>query len=780
MKLKNKIITSNAIILVCFVAMLTYSVFDVIDKSTSEYFSSIKKNISNDNQKMLMSFVNAQSVSLEKEIEVIFEDFCYISGNFIHGLVNSSKTKEFLHEEISHVNKNLKPFIKSISFIDTKNNVESQFVNGGVIEVDNILELTELASYRGFYIGKLVEPGLIIDSVTKLSVYVRLEHWSQYLLKFDINIDYFDDVLIFKTMLDELNYYYLLTDGKGNLMTSNLTKFDDLTTYLNECTFKKENCANYSLNNGSGNLTIDVNGELYSMTFLENSETNWCLILVTPESMINSDFFETKGLIVSATILLVKTFSVEVLMLLLLFVIINSLAVSNMLRPISLLMNQALSLKQRDFEQATRLVNSKGDEIEQLSKAYCEAGKQIQILVEDLEIEVEKRTKLYELAMKEAKDANRHKAILLSNVSHEVRTPLNAIIGYTQMLSNVNSKDVDRHHLNGISTASYMILDIVNDLLDFERIHASNYKLHPKSIMFNKLISDLKTTFFPLAQDKKLTLKVDTSKIENLAVLYVDPLRFKQALGNIISNAVKFTCEGSVTLSAYVDVFQGKSRLVFSVKDTGVGIPDTKIDSIFDGFEQVNQRDQQQGFGLGLAITRTIFSLMGGEVIVSSRVGKGSEFKVLLPRDILYFESESANACLYSQATSETSFNYQGKTALIVDDVEFNREVLLYHLNNKGFKCLLTKDGVEALKVASQHQFDVVLTDISMPNMDGLNLAHKLKEKYCDLPVIAVTARATVQEESHMSHIFDYYLTKPINIDDLSNALRFALFKEGG
>lgn len=764
----------NAIILVLFVSLLTYSAFKIVKVTTDNQFNDIKDSITGSNKKMLLAFVKAQSVSLDKEVELIMMEAHHISDGFSRDYFN---TKELRNKQIISINKNLKPFIEHVSFIDIKNNLETKVVGDDVTEVDNALDLSKLIYYKGLYIGKEVESGAISGHVTEFSIYVPLEHWSHSLLKLDLNLNYFENSLAFKSMFDDLKYRYFLVDDQGKLIASNLKQnIDELMAYLSEHSLKEKSSVDYIMGNDSGSFTVVSDNKIYSITFLLNKETGWRLILVTPESVINSSFFTTKELILSADISLIRTFSIESMVLLLLFLLINYLTINKLLSPISKLIVQASSLKHRDFDKATSVVDSNGDEIEELSQVYCEAGNQIKVLIEGLETEVEERTKLYELAMKEAKEANSHKSILLSNVSHEVRTPLNAIIGYTQMLSNINSQDIDRHHLDGISTASHMILDIVNDLLDLERIHASNYTLHPKPIALNKLTNELKTTFLPLAQSKKLAFNVDTSAIEDSADLYVDPLRFKQAMSNIVSNAIKFTSKGMVALSTYVDIDQGQHCLVFSVKDTGVGIPEDKIDSIFKDFVQVNQGDQLQGFGLGLAITRTIVNLMDGKIVVNSVAGEGTEFKVLLPIDILNFESEPTNTRPVNHVVSETGVNYTGMTALIVDDVEFNREVLQYHLINLGFECHLAQDGIEALDAASQHRIDVVLTDISMPNMDGVELANKLKASQYDLPIIAVTARATVQEESRLRHHFDAYLTKPIDINDLSHSLRCALF----
>nr|WP_275665395.1 ATP-binding protein [Vibrio sp. Isolate22] len=416
-----------------------------------------------------------------------------------------------------------------------------------------------------------------------------------------------------------------------------------------------------------------------------------------------------------------------------------------MLVPISKLIVQAQYLKQRDFNKVTHTVhsNGNGDEIELLSKAYSEAGVQIQNLIEGLEYEVEERTKQYEIAAQEASEANKQKSVLLSNVSHEVRTPLNAIIGYTHMLTHSKKFDDHRHQLNGISSASNTILGIVNDLLDFERVKAASYSLNPKCLSVMSLMREIENTFLPLSESKQLSLDI-ICNVDASTTLMIDELRIKQAISNIVSNALKFTNKGGVA----IEVSSDDKAFNISVSDTGVGIPQDKLDAVFNGFEQVNQEDQQFGFGLGLAITKTIVELMKGSLRVESVLGTGSTFVISLPAQEIMDVLECSNGVAEQAYNIRERLDCTSKKALIVDDVEFNREILEFHLNALGCECMTANDGLEALALASEHEFDVVLTDISMPVMNGIELASELEKRKPWLPIIAVTARATIQEES--------------------------------
>ncbi|MFV8458806.1 ATP-binding protein, partial [Vibrio owensii] len=469
------------------------------------------------------------------------------------------------------------------------------------------------------------------------------------------------------------------------------------------------------------------------------------------------------------------------LVLFIVFVALSYVTVIKTFRPINELIKQANFLKEQDFNSAMSVVYNNGDEIEVLSRAYSEAGKTIQLFVEGLEREVKLRTEQYEKAAQEALDATEKKSTLLSNVSHEIRTPLNAIIGYVHMLKKDRCGDGCKHELDGIASASKTILDIVNDLLDFERLDSVNYTLRPKYVSISKLTKDIERTFVPLATQKKLVFNVVTTSIGGSDRLFVDELRFQQAISNIVSNAIKFTDNGEINVSIGIDVFQGNRMIVFAVRDTGRGIRQEDLGSIFNSFEQANQADKQFGFGLGLAITKAIVNMMDGTLLVESDLTKGSTFKIGLPFNLLTCDDQETSlqeiggGLTSSSSVSQDESNFQGIKALVVDDVEFNREILQYHLKEQGIECITAVDGIDALQKLKYHSFDVILTDVSMPRMDGVELVQESKALFPAIPVIAVTARATVQEEDKMSHHFDNYITKPINVVELMTALSLTL-----
>ncbi|MDN3628138.1 ATP-binding protein [Vibrio lentus] len=767
MSFKNKIIFVNATILVLFVALLTYFASEIVQGSSQNQFEKIKESITGNNKKLLFAFVKAQSAGLDKEVELITAEVEHVAVDFAHDFGNDSQNEALRNKQLAHINTKLKPFIKEMRFIDTNRNQEVSIIENGIVIRSVFVDLSQMYQYKGLYIDKEVEGGI----VSNFSIYIKPKDRNESLLRFDIDLEYFSRSLMFENMIDDFQYRYFLVDDSGKLVATNLKQSTELLMSTN--VFDQEvrkSAVNYIMSHDMGGFAITSLSGIYNVTFVKNNLTKWKVILVTPEHVIRSSYVTTKELVLSGDNSLLESLLFSYIILLGLFLVINSISVNKMLMPVSKLIAQAQYLKQRDFNKATHVVRSNGDEIEQLSKAYSEAGGQIKNLIEGLEYEVEERTKQYELAAREASEANKQKSVLLSNVSHEVRTPLNAIIGYTHMLADSKHVEAHSHQLNGISSASNTILGIVNDLLDFERVKAASYSLNPKCLSVMSLLREIENTFVPISESKQLSLDI-ISNVDASTTLLIDELRIKQAISNLVSNALKFTNKGGVTIEVSTD---GKAFNI-SVTDTGCGIPTDKLDTVFNGFEQVNREDQQFGFGLGLAITKTIVELMNGTLRVESKLGVSSTFVIALPALEVMNVFECSNVVVEQIHNVGQGLDYINKKALIVDDVEFNREILEFHLNALGFECMTANDGLDGVALASEHDFDVVLTDISMPVMDGIELASELEKRKPSLPIIAVTARATMQEESRMNQYFSCYLTKPLNPCDLKLKLQFAL-----
>lgn len=780
MSFRNKILLVNATLFLVFVGLLIYFSIQFVKNSYVNQLDSIKSGIIGQNTKLVEAFVKSQDALLEEKSDFILEEVKYLSLTFQSSCVNGRyPTLEFIGENLNCVNDVATNYIESISFIDSKKNIEISLKDDGTTTIAPFVSIyTKLWSSKDSFKAKVVSD----DSVSEFYIIQPLEGYSDMALKFKLNLGIFAKSLSFEG-LDSFQYRFLLVDENGNFIASNWSMsfqyFHHSYIFFDD---RKIALKNYIISDDANSFTVTgANKENFKVIHRKNKSMGWRIVLIIPESYLHSSFVSTRNLLLSSDNLLMEKITLSSLVLFILFLALIYITVVGTFRPINALIEQANYLRDQNFSKAMDVVYHNGDEIEVLSQAYSEAGERIKVLVEGLEKEVKVRTDQYEKAAQEALDATKKKSTLLSNVSHEIRTPLNAIIGYSHMLIKNKNSEVYQYELDGIKNASNTILDIVNDLLDFERLDSVNYTLHPKNISINKMIRDLEKAFLPLASQKGIKLSVYKKGLANGCQLFIDELRFQQALSNIISNAIKFTdTGGQIEVVVSKQVVDDLRVLVFSIHDTGRGIREEDLSTIFKSFEQSNQEDKQFGFGLGLAITKAIITLMEGDVTVESELGKGSVFKILLPINLLthssmLFEFDEKKDDVSDRVTEVLS--YEGMKALVVDDVEFNREILQYHLNEQGVECVTANDGIEALEKVKNECFDVILTDVSMPNMDGVELAQRSRKLAPAVPIIAVTARATVQEEERMRHHFDSYITKPVNELELKKALSLTLVK---
>lgn len=760
-----------------FVGLSVYGSIQFVKGSYNNQLESIKSGIIGQNTKLVETFVQSQDALLEEKADFILEEVKYLSLAFEASCVKGYPLLELIGENLKCVNQIATDYIKSIAFIDSAKNIEITLERDGTTSIEQYIPShSQLWSSNEVYKQKLVYD----DRVNRFYILQPMQGYPEVLLKFELDLDIFAKSLSFEG-LDSAQYRFLLIDEEGHFIASNWA--DSFHYFLNSNILiggVNLPLRDYIFSEDAQSFTVtSPKKENFNIIHRKNKAMGWRMLLITPESHLHSSFVSTRDLLLTSDNRLVERIMFSSVVLFILFLALIYITVVKTFRPVNDLIQQANFLKNRDFTNAMNVVYHNGDEIEVLSHAYSEAGRTIKKLVEGLEGEVQMRTDQYEKAAKEALDATKKKSTLLSNVSHEIRTPLNAIIGYLHMLKKDRCGDECDHELEGIKMASHTILDIVNDLLDFERLDSVNYTLHPKHVPINKIVRDVEKTFLPLAMQKKVQLNVVKAGITSSQQLYVDELRFQQALSNIISNAIKFTEVGEIEVTILTENIQGQTMVVFSVRDTGRGIRKEDIDAIFNSYEQANQEDKQFGFGLGLAITKAIINLMDGLLVVESELGVGSVFKICLPIGTL-----THNVLLDDQDDSDNESvsgpvndSFVGIKALVVDDVEFNREILQYHLNQQGVECRTAIDGVDALERLEQETFDVILTDVSMPNMGGIELAQRSKTLVPNVPVIAVTARATVQEEGEMRKHFDNYITKPIDETELITALSITLHK---
>ena len=370
-------------------------------------------------------------------------------------------------------------------------------------------------------------------------------------------------------------------------------------------------------------------------------------------------------------------------------------------------------------------------------------------------------------AARDAEAASTAKSVFLATMSHEIRTPLNGVLGMAQVMGGGDLPPLQRERLDIIRQSGEALLAILNDILDLSKIEAGKLELESAPFDLASLVRGAQSAFTAIANRKGLSFALEVSGAEGVYV--GDAARIRQILYNLVSNALKFTEEGEVRVTAT----RTASGLRLAVRDTGVGIAPAAIEQLFDPFVQADASTTRRfgGTGLGLAICRDLARLMGGSITVESREGKGSVFTVDLPLGLV----EDGAGPLRPQgvagvAPPPVDLDLQ---VLAAEDNPTNQLVLRSLLHHAGLSPTLVTDGVQALAAAKAQRFDVILMDVQMPNMNGLEAARQIRRFERDsgrpaTPIIALTANAlTHQIQSYLEAGMDAVVTKPIEIANL-------------
>ncbi len=400
-------------------------------------------------------------------------------------------------------------------------------------------------------------------------------------------------------------------------------------------------------------------------------------------------------------------------------------------------------------------------------------GKMQYILTADIDItELTRQKKELQIAMEQAQAADRAKSYFLATVSHELRTPLNAVIGFSELLQHGGvAPDTQDEYLRSINFAGTALLNLVNDVLDLSKLEADQMTIAPTRNDLADLIRQVASVFKLKALEKNLDLHVDVSGIRHL--LYVDNLRLRQILLNLLGNAVKFTSEGFVRVRGTFEPEPGTGHgtLCIEVSDSGIGISPESRKNIFDPFIQDNVtrgKRVYEGSGLGLSITKRLLEKMGGEISLESEPGKGSTFLVRI--DKIAFE---APALTEDAPLPVPTLRRERKKVLLVDDVPINLKVLAAMLRRLEIESVTAASGEEALELLRQDAgFDAILTDMWMPEMSGYDLAVQIRKQaqFDEIPIAAVTADTQIPAEEKA--LFAYILHKPITIDSLEDLFK--------
>jgi signal transduction histidine kinase/ActR/RegA family two-component response regulator len=415
------------------------------------------------------------------------------------------------------------------------------------------------------------------------------------------------------------------------------------------------------------------------------------------------------------------------------------------------------------------------------AKEQAEKGK---IELEQLNRQLEAAVSQANMMTQKAVAADLAKSEFLAGISHQIRTPLNAVIGFSQVLAEQDLTDEQRHYADLIRESSENLLQLINDVLDFSRLEVGKLNIQISECSLGCLLAITESLMRPAAMEKGLKFEILQCG-ELPAQIRTDFVRLRQCLINLISNSIKFTETGYVYVNVSVQQLNEIPYICFDVEDTGIGIPPDKQQLIFERFVQADETIGRRfgGTGLGLAITKRLANLLGGDVSISSQPGKGSVFTLRIPAgldiksqpplDRYNFVNELNRG---SDLSEQVKFSGQ---VLVAEDSRVNRMLIRLLLERLGLWVTTAEDGKEALNKALNQPYDLIFMDIQMPNMDGYQVVETLRRKAVTIPIVALTAHTTDHDrEKCIAAGCNDCLSKPINRKELTELLSKYLASE--
>ncbi len=419
------------------------------------------------------------------------------------------------------------------------------------------------------------------------------------------------------------------------------------------------------------------------------------------------------------------------------------------------------------IKERTVKINNQKEELRSQAEHLEKINKKLSNQQEHLEKLVHERTQDLEIAKEKAEESDRLKSSFLANMSHEIRTPMNAIIGFSNLMDDETVERENKAELTSlIKKNSNTLLNLIDDIIDIAKIESNQLEITKKNCFINAIFKDLLLDFEEIINSNpNVTVKIQEPQLFNKVEIFTDPFRLQQVLKHLISNALKFTEKGVIEFG-YEMIHAKSNEIKFYVKDTGIGLSQEQQTQIFSRFTKIenNKKKIYRGAGLGLTITKNLVEMLGGKMIVESEVNKGSTFYFTLP----YHKIEIKEKTQDQSKPANAKFNWSNKSILVAEDEESNFKFLQMVIRKTGAKIIWAKTGKQAIQMCKNNNIDLILMDIKMPEMDGLEAIKEIRKHDSKISIIVQSA-FSMPEDRNLS--FDAgandFISKPIGTEKL-------------